>query len=145
MMNRHIQHECQGAKTRRDEIRELKLRKDKGEVCWKKNCPKVLVVKIKCDVSLARLHATRRRADQLALRLVLQTFILSNTSTSERPSLYSSLDIHNTSAIEQAIGSVFIPQVLAQKQPLKILDANGNAQYIIQRTSLSAYTKRESS
>jgi hypothetical protein len=53
VMNRHIQHECQGAKTRRDEMRELKVRKEKGEVCWKKNCSKVLVVKIKCDVSLS--------------------------------------------------------------------------------------------
>jgi hypothetical protein len=52
VMNRHIQHECQGAKTRRDEIRELKVRKERGEVCWKKNCPKVLVVKIKCEVHL---------------------------------------------------------------------------------------------
>ncbi|KAJ9115012.1 hypothetical protein QFC22_005340 [Naganishia vaughanmartiniae] len=47
VMNRHIQRECQGARTKRDEIRALKARKDKGEVCWKKNCTKVLVVKIK--------------------------------------------------------------------------------------------------
>jgi hypothetical protein len=52
VMNRHIQHECQGARTRRDEIRELKVRKEKGEVCWRKNCTKVLVVKMKCDVSM---------------------------------------------------------------------------------------------
>ncbi|KAJ9115281.1 hypothetical protein QFC20_001148 [Naganishia adeliensis] len=51
VMNRHIQHECQGARTRRDEIRELKARKEKGEVCWKKNCTKVLVVNMKCDVT----------------------------------------------------------------------------------------------
>lgn len=60
VMNRHIQHECQGARSRRDEIRELNQRKEKGEVCWKKNCTKVLVVKMKCDACKHEFCPTHR-------------------------------------------------------------------------------------
>ncbi|KAJ9095610.1 hypothetical protein QFC21_005481 [Naganishia friedmannii] len=60
VMNRHIQRECQGARTKRDEIRALKARKDKGEVCWKKNCAKVLVVKIKCEQCTHQFCPTHR-------------------------------------------------------------------------------------
>lgn len=79
VMNRHIQRECQGARTKRDEIRELKARKDKGEICWKKNCTKVLVVKIKCDVSKSW-NIPEHQTDYTIL-LAMYTSILSHASS----------------------------------------------------------------
>jgi len=47
-MERHILSECRGKQEQKDLI---KRKKETGEMCWKKNCPKILFAKIRCEVS----------------------------------------------------------------------------------------------
>lgn len=49
----------EGGEARRRE--ELKRRKERGEMCWKKGCQKLLVVQMKCSVSTPDLRSVRRR------------------------------------------------------------------------------------
>lgn len=55
-MERHINSpsECTGKEEQKEIIRR---KKERGEVCWKKGCPKVLFAKIRCEVSPPRIYS----------------------------------------------------------------------------------------
>ena len=60
-MERHIGSECRGKEEKKDELRR---KREKGEVCWKKGCGKVLFAKIRCEACKHDFCAPHRYPNQ---------------------------------------------------------------------------------